>query len=416
MESNSTSIIPQKYIPVILVFGVILIGGYLLIRKGIINLPGSNTNSNPVDIKKTSIVELLFSGKEYKLSYAGMDPTSLVDIARYDKTEQWQGSGSIEDDVTFGENVMSMVDRDRQKSSAILLKNLNLSAVDNIKFALNYKSDPENVEALNLYFSNKDNTSFFRFPVSNLKAGMNYFSIAKNRFFLVEEKEPEISKTGTKSAARSNFSWDKIERVELELISRPGTKIFADISWIRGEKEDSFTPDWNWDGTEHFLNLFHLKDGKLALNIRSAGRGLATFRKVGSVKDFTYSAKMVSYKEGFIGLFFRGDYRSGLGYFFAIGGIRSSDWTLSKNYLDGQQAKNVQLLKGQLSNFEFTRDQPFWLKVSSKGEDITVYFSLDGANYTKLGEVTDSSISSGGVGVYSAGGAAIFDDFQLTLK
>lgn len=406
----------QKYLPIILVIGVVLIGGYMLRRKGVINLPDNSSKSNLVDVKKTSIVELLFSGKEYKLSYADMDPSNLVDIARYDKSEQWQGSGSIEDDVTFGGNIMSMIDRDRQKSSALLYKNLDLSKVDNIKFIVNYKSDPENVEALNLYFTNKDNTSFFRFPITNLKGGLNYFSIPKNRFFLGEEKETELPKTGTKSVAKDTLTWDKIERVELELISRPGSKIFADIGWISGEKEDIFTPDWNWDGSEHFFNLYHLSDGKLALNVRTVGRGLATLRKVGSVKDFNYSAKITSIKEGFIGLIFRGDYKTGLGYFLSIGGIRTSDWTLSKYYMEGQQVKTALLFKGQLANFEFTKDQPFWLKVSTKGENISVYFSLDGTSYTKLGEVTDNSIGSGGVGVQTAGGAAIFDDFQLTLK
>ncbi|OGG21058.1 hypothetical protein A3D03_05205 [Candidatus Gottesmanbacteria bacterium RIFCSPHIGHO2_02_FULL_40_13] len=406
----------QKYIPIILVIGVVLIGGYMLIRKGVVSLPNESSKSNLIDVKKTSIVELLFSGKEYKLSYKDIDPASLVDIALYDKTEQWQGSGSIEDDVTFGGNVMSMIDRDRQKSSATLLKNIDLSGVDNVKFIVNYKSDPDNVEALNLYFSNKDNTSFFRFPITNLKAGMNYFSIPKNRFFLVEGQEVEVSKTETRAADKGKIGWDKIERVELELISRPGSKIFADVSWIRSEKEDMFTPDWNWDGLEHFLNLYHTQDGKLALNIRNVGRSIATLRRVGSVKDFTFSTKMTSIKEGFVGLFFRGDYKTGLGYFLSIGGIRTSDWTLSKTYLEGLQAKTLLLLKGQLANFEFSKDQPFWLKVSVKGDNITTYFSLDGTNYTKLGEVIDNSISSGGVGIHSAGGAAIFDDFELSLK
>ena len=405
----------QKFIPLILVIGVVLIGGYMLVRKGVINLP-NKTNSNLVDVKKTTLAQLLFSGKEYKLSYKDVDKANLVDIALYDKTEQWQGSGSIEDDVIFGGNVMSIIDRDRQKSSAILLKNLNLAGVDNIKFIVNYKSDAENVEALNLYFGNKDKTSFFRFPISNLKAGMNYFSIPKNRFFLVEGQDADAAKTGTKSADKGKPSWDKIERVELELISRPGSKVFADVGWIRGEKEDMFTPDWNWDGAEHFLNLSHTQDGKLALRIRSVGRGLATLRRVGSVNNFTFSAKMTSFKEGFVGLFFRGDYKTGLGYFLSIGGIRTSDWTLSKNYLVGQTAKTELLLKGQLGNYEFTKDQPFWLKVSANGDVIAIYFSLDGTNYTKLGEVADSSVGSGGVGIQSAGGAAIFDDFELSLK
>lgn len=415
MDINLISGKLQKFIPIILVIGIFLIGGYMLMRKGIVRFPSDTVGSNPADVKKTSIVELLFSGQEYKLSYEAADPAHLVDIAKYDKNETWQGTGSIESDVTFGGEVMSMVDRDREKSSAILMKNLNLSEVDTIKFMVNFKSDAENIEALNLYFANKDNTSFFRFPITNIKAGMNYFSIPKSRFFLVEQ-DAQTQKAATTGVENNKVSWDKIERVELELISRPGSKIFADIGWIRAEKADVFTPDWNWDGQDHFLNLFHKPDGKMALKVIPVGRAIGTFRKVGSVKDFTFSTKMTSFKEGFIGISFRSDYKSGLGYFLAIGGIRTSDWTLSKNYMEGLVSKTAQLLKGQLANFEFSRDQPFWLKVSAKGDTITAYFSLDGIKYTKLGEVIDNSLSSGGVGVFSSGGGAVFDDFQLSLK
>lgn len=417
MNNDSSFDKMQKLIPLILVIGTILIGGYLLIRKGIITLPSFGKKDNIIDIGKTSITDLLFSGQEFKLSYAGMDPSQLIDIARFDKTETWQGSGSIEEDVVFGGPVMSMIDRDRQKSSVTLLKNLNLAPIDIIKFVVDFKSDPENIESLSLLLGNKDGTSYYRFPITNMVRDLNYFAIPKSRFFLVEEAGTQDKKTETKSpAVKSSLSWDKIERVQLELISRPDSKVSADINWIRGEKEDGFSPDWMWSGQEHFLNLYHTADGKLALMVVRIHPGMGTLKRIGSVKDFTYSAKIISYKEGIIGLFFRGNYRSGYGYYLTIGGIRTSDWYLQKYYFDEQQSKTGNLLKGQIANFEFNKNEPFWLKVTAKGNNITAYFSIDGKNYTKLGEVIDNEFSSGGVGVATAGGTGIFDDFYLTLK
>lgn len=419
MDINSSYNKFQKYLPLILIIGTLLISGYLLAKKGIISLPINKEKENIVNLGRGSVVDLLFKGEEFKLSYAGMDPNLLVDIARFDKTEQWQGSGSVEEDVVLGGAVMSMVDRDRQKSISTLLKSFNLTGIDNIKFVVNFKNDAEDVESLNLLFGSKDGTIYFRFPITNLKAGLNYFSIPKYRFFLVEEvkETAEPKKKATQAAeAKTTFGWDKIERVQLELVSRPGSKVSADIGWIRAEKEDVFTPDWKWDGNEHFLNLYHTADGKLALRVIHVGRGLGTFRRIGSVKDFTYSVKITSYKEGFIGLYFRGDFKTGFGYFLAVGGIRSSDWSLSKYYSEEEKVKTDLLLKGQIGNFEFSRDQPFWLKVTTKGTNIAAYFSLDGKDYTKLGEVIDKEFNSGGVGIATSGGAGIFDDFYLTLK
>ena len=280
------------------------------------------------------------------------------------------------------------------------------------------KSDPDNVESLNILFGNKEGSNYFRFPITNLVLGMNYFSIPKNRFFLVEGTDAVSKKSSTNAPAVTvSLEWDKIEKVLLELISRPKSKATVDIGWIRGVQEDNFTPDWNWDGKEHFLNLYHTSDGKLTLFVLSVGRGLGTLKKIGSVKDFSYSAKMNSVKDGYIGLFFRGDYKTGYGYYLATGGIGSSNWSISKYYLDEKQVNTKILLKGEIGNFEFSKDQPFWLKVTAKGNNIVANFSLDGNKYTKLGEVTDNEFSAGGVGVaVSNGGAGYFDDFYLTQK
>lgn len=419
MDENTISNQFQKYMPFFLILVTILIGGYIMVKKGIVAIPSfGKKGTNEVSIGKNSVVDLLFTGDEFKLSYASIDPTKSVDIVKFDKSEQWQGSGSIEENAVSGEVIMSLVDRDREKASAVLVKNLNLAAIDNIKFAVNLKSDPENVESLNILFGNKEGTSYFRFPISNLTLGMNYFSIPKNRFFLVEGSEAEAKKSpSSTTSARITLGWDKVEKLQLELVSRPNSKASVDIGWIRGVKEDNFTPDWNWDGKEHFLNLVHTADGKLTLLIQNVGRSVGILKKIGSVKDFSYSVRITSIKDGNVGLFFRGDYKTGYGYYLATNGVGSSSWSISKYYLNDKQSNTQNLLKGEISNFEFSKDQPFWLKVTAKGNNFTAFFSLDGKNYTKLGEVSDSEFSAGGVGVgVSGGGAGYFDDFNLSRK
>jgi hypothetical protein len=407
----------KKYFPYVLIVVTVLIGGLLLFWKGLIPLPALDKKANVVNVGKTSVVEILFKGNEYKLSYASMDPGKLVDIAKFDKTEQWQGSGSIEDNEEIGEPVMALVDRDRQKTTTYLVKNYNFIDVDNIKFAVKLDSDPENAEVLNILFGDKSGTNFYRFPITNLAAGWNYYSIPKHRFFLVENEAARGTKTAVTNTAtqKSALGWDKIERLQLELISRPGSKASVGVGWIRGVKEDTFDPEWNWDGKEHFLNLAHVGDGMLSLLVQNMGKGIATLKKVGGTKDFSYSSKITSLKRGNIGLFFRGDYKTGYGYYLVVGGEGTGDWSLLKFYLDDKSPKSTVLLNGQIANYEFSSNQPFWLKVTAKGNNIGAYFSLDGKDYTKLGEVNDNEFSAGGVGIaVSAGTRGYFDDFNLT--
>lgn len=413
----------QKYFPFILVILTLILGAGILFQKGLFTIPSFGSKTNIVSLKKPSVVDILFSGNEFKLSYAGMPATNIINIGKFDKTEQWQGAGSIDEDVASGNLVLSLVDRDRNKADAYLLKNFNFSSVDTIKLAINLKSDPDNLEAVNILFGNKGLTNYYRFPVSNLKDGLNYLAIPKYRFFLAEgnstpdTKNTSVSDVSTKAGTQTGISWDKIERVQLELVSRPGTKANIELGWIKGEKEGIFDPDWNWSGGDQFLNLDLTKDGKTTLLAQNIGGTVATLKKLGSVKDFTYTAKLTSLKKGSIGLFFRGDYKTGYGYYLTVGGLDTSDWSVSKyNLVDTQQKTSI-LLNGQIGNFEFSKDQSFWLKVTVKGNSIQAYFSLDGKDFTKLGEVNDSDIAAGGVGLaLSSGAAGYFDDFGLQQK
>lgn len=411
----------QKYLPFILIAITVLFGGLLLLKKGLISLSFLKTKTDIVTVK-SSMVDLFFGGQEFKLSYSGMDVANLVNIAKFDKTETWQGAGSIEEGLSKGENVLSIIDRDRQKASSFMDKNLNLAGVDVIKLRVNLRTDPENLETLNLIFGNKNLTSFYRFPLTNLKEGMNYFTIPKYRFFLVEEQgevksESKSNKEATSVTAKSSFNWDKIEKVQLELISRPTAKANVEVGWIRAEKEELFIPDWNWLAAdeEHFFNLDLNREGKITLFVQNVGGSVATFRRLGSVKDFTYSAKINAVRKGSMGLFFRGDYKTGYGYYLAVGGLGTSDWIVSKYSKENNQPKSTVITNGQIGNFEFSMDQPFWLKVTAKGNNISAYFSLDGKDWTKLDSVSDNEFSAGGVGIFVAGnGAGYIDDFYLT--
>ncbi len=411
----------QKYFPFILVILSVVIGGFLLTRNGFVSLPSLGKKSGIVSLEKSSIVKLLFSGEEYKLSYVQMNPDLLVDIAKFDKSEQWQGAGSIEE-TTQGEPVLSMIDRNRQKAIAYMLKNLNLGEVDNIKFSINLKSDPENLESLNLILGNRNLTSFYRFALTNLKDGINYFSIPKYRFFLAEgdeaaKSEEKPQKETASSTAKTSFFWDKIERVQLELISRPSGKASIEVKWIRAEKDEIFKPDWNWGGGDHFLNLIHNPADKLALMVQQVVGGVATLRKLGSVENFTYTVKIIPLVKGPLGIFFRGDYKTGYGYYLTVGGLATGDWAITKLGLSKGQPLATSLINGQIANFEFTSDQPFWLRVSARGNTVSGFFSLDGKEFTKLGETADSEFGSGGIGItVSNRSAGLFDEFYLTKK
>lgn len=408
----------QKYFPLLLVVFTLIVGIFIFVQKGILVFPTLNNKSdtNLTPQNKPALIDVLFTGKEYKLFYSEFPVSDFINIAKYDKSEQWQGLGSIEDDETvFGGAVLVLADRSREKSSAYLLKNLNLSGIDIIKFSVKLKTIPDELEVLNVIFGNKSLTSFYRYPVSNLKEGINYITIPRSRFFFVGQGEKPITGNSNAETVMSTLGWDKIERVEFELISRPGAKASVDIGWVRGEKEDIFLPDWNWDGDKHFFNLDIDSAGKPVLAVQNSGNSNATLKKIGSVKDFDYSVKFLSKNRGKIGLLFRGDYKTGYGYFLTVEGLGTNVWSLSKYNLVDDQAKSTVILNGQISNFEFSKDQPFWLKVTTKGNKLTPYFSLDGKDFTKLGEINDNDFTAGGVGItFSGGSNGYVGDFYLT--
>lgn len=410
----------QKYFPYILIALTILIGGYISIQRGIIRIPSLGEKTNVVVLDKTSTVDILFTGGEYKLSYSGLDPANIVNIAKFNKTEQWQGLGSLDKkENSIGGTVLSLTDRDREGASTYLLTNIDLSSIDTIKFSVTIDTDINDFESLNLLMGNKEMTAFYRFPITNLVKGTNYISIPKYRFMLTGSENRNVQKndkkTSVTSTAKPSLGWDKIERVELELFSRPDAKVTVDVGWIRGEKDDLFSADWGWDNQEHFLNLDLGQDGKPVLLVKNVGRSIATLKKVGSVKDFTYSAKITSLKRGIIGLFVRGNYQTTNGYYLSVGGAGTNDWSISKYGVEDDKPKTTILLKGQIANFEFANDKPFWLKVTAKSNSIIASLSLDGKSWTKLGSVTDNEFESGGVGVaVSAGAAGYFDEFYLS--
>ncbi len=407
----------NKFLPYILILVSLVVGFYLLLERGIITLPSFGSKSNVVSVPRSS-VDLLYTGEDYKLSYASFDPAKFISIAKFDKNEQWQGTGSLGEGFYKEETIISLTDRDREKAIAYLFKNLNLTGIDIIKLSVDLKTDPDDLETLNILFGDRDFNNYYRFPLTSLIAGLNYITIPKYRFSQVTNESNQKKESANIAINNSSLSWDKIERIQLELLSRPTTKAIVDVGWMRGEREGIYSPEWNWDSQAHFFNLDTTSDGKSTLFVTDVGgRGIATLRKIGSTKDFSFSVKINSFKKGPIGLFFRGDYKTGNGYYLSTGGIGTNNWYIAKFSNAGGQPKTTILMDGEIANFEFSREQSYWLKVTTKGNIITGYFSLDGQEWTKFGSITDNEFGAGGVGLSATSGAyGYFDDFNLTLR
>ena len=133
----------QKYFPYVLLAITVIAGLFILFKKKIISLPSSD-KSTVAEVKETSIIDIIFSGKEHKLSYESVDPTNFINISKFDKDDQWQVEGSIEGE-TKSENFLNIIDRNRSKTAVYLSKNLDLSTIDKIKLAVNLKSDPDDL-------------------------------------------------------------------------------------------------------------------------------------------------------------------------------------------------------------------------------------------------------------------------------
>lgn len=394
---------------IVLVLVTLLVGGYMLLSKTGDLLSRVKNIGGEVKLP-ISLVELQYGEKSIKINSSTYPKETLTNILVFDGSQQWRGDGEM-DDTSYREKGYSLLmeSRDNVRKEGYLLQKFNLSKYQTFQLAVNLQSDPADLESVRLYFGNKDMSSYYQYPLTNLVAGWMFLKIPKIKFSAINAAS---SKTAT--ASGSGLGWDNIERVGLEVTSRLNSVVTINFGELVGLESEDYQDDW-LTSNPAFLGLAKNKDGTIVLQARNVGTSVALIKKVGGISDFTFKAKVLPLKlSARSGLFARGDYKTGYGYYFLIDGVSGSRWQIAKAGLVDKVPKLTILKDGMINNFVVEANQPLYIKAEAKGSDLKFSLSPDGKSYTLLGSVNDSEFRTGGVGVaVMDSGLSQFDEIEL---
>ncbi|PJE68600.1 hypothetical protein COU96_03180, partial [Candidatus Shapirobacteria bacterium CG10_big_fil_rev_8_21_14_0_10_38_14] len=234
----------------------------------------------------------------------------------------------------------------------------------------------------------------YRFPIRDLAKGWNLLVLPKDKFSFF-------------SPQTDGGKLSSIEKITVELTSRPQARTIINLDSLWAEKEKDYLKDWH-SNSEKFLSLKRNGNSVGLLAIGLYGNR-ATLSK-GAAKDYTFQTKFNSLKGGGFGLFLRGDYESGYGYYLMMDGVNTNTWQIYKYGLFDEKTQALVLEKGNISNFKVEKNRPYWLKAELKGPRLIFYLSVDGQNFIKLGETNDTSFTSGGVGFATSGSDMVLVD------
>jgi len=214
-----------------------------------------------------------------------------------------------------------------------------------------------------------------------------------------------------KTAAALN-EWGKINRIRLDLLSRPNTKAELTVDRLWGEKDEAYQEDF----TANSSNMISLKnfENNSYINFWNFSGANAIIKKVTGVSDFNYIVKIIPEKSGSFGISARTDLQTGYGYFFELGGIGLKTWELYKVGEPNDSNNPVtSLANGTLDGTDIEKNQPLWLKIITNKEKIQCYVSKNGINFIKVTEKMDGEIKSGGIGLISKGGSFLVETVEF---
>jgi hypothetical protein len=175
---------------------------------------------------------------------------------------------------------------------------------------------------------------------------------------------------------------------------------------------ESFLSQWKVTNAGAFIGLYE-QAGKPKLLARSLGATVATLKESLDVTNFDFSASVSPQSTGRSGLFVRGDYAKGYGYYLLLGGVNKNTWQILKKDQTGWTPAN-NIIKGSLDGVVFAKDQDYWLRIIAKDSLLKFYFSEDGQRYQKLGQLTDDEFKGGGLGIaVPDAGFSLFDNIQF---
>lgn len=412
MNINKSALISIFIIVITLAIGV-----YLLLTKKDTLL--SKKNSSDTSINS---VQLKFGEKKFQLDYSSLSNDFVQNIAKFDKNEEWQGNPEFDDIIYWeGNSSLLLSSKDNEKVDAHLLKKIDLGKYQNIKFSVYLQTEPSDLESVSLYFANKDKTAYYSYQFTNLVKGWNFLDIPKIKFSatnairenLIKQNtaKADSSVTGMANKGTNLLTWNNIERVGLEINSRPNSTATLNFDLLTALESEDYLDDW-LISNPLLLNLVKTNDDKIVLQ----SRGTALIKKLSGVSNFTVKGKLQPLKVGTrSGLFIKGDYKTGYGYYFLIDGIDGNRWQIIKYSLIEGKAVSETLKNGIINNFIIEDNKPLLLKVESRSSNMKFYLSTDNKSFTMLGEVNDGDIKEGGVGIaIYDGGATQFDEIEFT--
>lgn len=353
--------------------------------------------------KKGLLSSFLFGGNKIDLSYSKTRPNGVLARFNMDPGENWQGNGFWDrGNVLEGESSLGIISRNHEVASAYYEfgKATDFSKVKFLDFYLKI-NDIGARESFAVKLADQDAKNFYFYNVTNItQKDWNFVRIPIDQFYI--------------EGLDKSFNLSKVKKVVLEIVSRPDTFILVNIDQLLIENDDTFLEDWNTvNSSEVALDK---KDDKVHLLVRSiASNDVVTLSSLPGVKDFSYSFKISPQTSTRMGMIFRGDFKNGFGYYFMIEGADSNSWELKK--MSREESKWVDLIKGDIANNTFKKENFYWLKVDVNKDVITLYVSLDGSNYEKLASVKDGEYLKGGIGVAVWDrGYGFFDDFKYEAK
>ncbi len=352
--------------------------------------------------KKMAAVEkvrLPYETKTFSLDYKKLNTSLVENISIFNKSETWKMTGFYDTKLFFDyPTSLVMGGVDNNKITAFKEIKFDLGKAITFDLILNLQTNPDDLEEVRLIFTDeKSNNSVSTLP--KLQKGWNLLDLPKKYFSTID-----------------NFDWTKISRVKLEFIPRPLGKVVVNLAGLRSQGESKLFNDWNV--TEKQMLLLDRRDNNISLILRSIRRLLmvATIKEITTASDFSFQASFRPLTKSWSGLFFRGNYLNGDGYYFMVNGIEGNKWRIAKyNQKDGF----FTMKEGLLTNFQFELGKWYYLKVETKGNRIKTYISADKIEFLPLGSVTDSEFNSGGVGIFTGLvgtdeiTASLFNDFAF---
>jgi len=393
----------------IAVIALLILGAFLAAVK--FNFPQyflasviGNKSKQNLEIRNKSVEVLPPEQCDFTLNSNTYSPDSVMVISNFEKNEDnnWQGNGVYDEKVYFeGDRSLGVISSDRRNVAVILEKKLDLTNMQYIEFMMNI-SDRTAYESIILDFGDSDLKSYYRYSLTNLTDAWNLIQIPKDKFILHQAKD-------------SIFDWLNVEKTRFYVLSRPDSILLTRIDMLKSiNNSNDFLKHWNITrGVEEmFLSLYN-QDGKIKLMARNKGVSVAALREIENQNNFIFSATLSPQTSARSGLFIRGDYNNGYGYYFEIYGDKKNIWRIFKRNKNGWTPKQ-EIIQGTLENVTFSRNNKYWLRVDARGNVMEFYLSFDGKKYEKLGELIDDEFSSGGVGIFVFdNGWSLFDDFKF---